>query len=90
MFLRRALHFKVEGQRLKGRPKRTWKKQVGEESVKIGLRREDALWRSMWSVGVTQIAAGSGESDPSHLLGILPDFKHWCLSLSHNSSLSHH
>ena len=30
--LRRALDFKVEGQRKKGRPKRTWKKQDDEES----------------------------------------------------------
>ena len=29
--------------RKKGRLKRTWKKQVEEESVKVGLRREDAL-----------------------------------------------
>ena len=29
--LRRALEFEVEGQRKKGRPKRTWKKQVKEE-----------------------------------------------------------
>ena len=34
------------------------KKQVGEESVKVSLRREDALCRSRWSVGVNQIAAG--------------------------------
>ena len=39
--LRRTLDFKVEGQGQKWRPKRTWKKQ--EESVKVGLRREDAL-----------------------------------------------
>ena len=56
--LRRALDFEVEGQRKKGRPKRTCKKQVEEESVKVGLRREDALCRSKWSVGVNQIAAG--------------------------------
>ena len=31
------------GQREKWRSKRTWKKHVEEESVKIGLRREDAL-----------------------------------------------
>ena len=37
--LRRALNFEVEGQRKKGRPKRTWKKLVEEESVKVGLRR---------------------------------------------------
>ena len=35
-----------------------WKKQVEEECVKVGLRREDALCRSKWSVVVNQIAAG--------------------------------
>ena len=30
--LRRALDFEVEGQRKKGRPKRTWKKQVEVEN----------------------------------------------------------
>ena len=53
----RALDFKAYGQRKKGSLKRTWKKQVQEESVKIGLRREDALFRLKWSVGVYQIAA---------------------------------
>ena len=38
--------------------KRPWKKLVEEESVKVGLRMEDALCRSMWSVGVNQFAAG--------------------------------
>ena len=33
--------------------------KVGEEeSVKVGLIKEDGLCRSMWSVGVNQIAAG--------------------------------
>ena len=35
--LRRALDVEVENQRKKGRPKWTWKKQVVEESVKVGL-----------------------------------------------------
>ena len=55
--VRRALDFEVEGQRKKGRPKMTWKKQVEEESVKNGMRREDALCRSKWSVGINQIVA---------------------------------
>ena len=38
----RALDLEVVGQTKKGR---TWKKQVEEESVKVGLRREDALCR---------------------------------------------
>ena len=56
--LKRALDFEVEGQRRKGRPKRMWKKQVEEESMKVGLRRKDTLCRSKWSVGVNKIAAG--------------------------------
>ena len=53
-----ALHIEVEGERKKGRLTRTWKKQVEEESVKVGLRREDVLCSSKWSVGVNHIAAG--------------------------------
>ena len=33
--LRKALDFEVEGHRKKGMRKRTWKKQVEEESVKV-------------------------------------------------------
>ena len=56
--LRRALDFDAEGQRKKVMPKRTWKEQVEEESVKVGLRREDALCRSKCSICVNHIAAG--------------------------------
>ena len=55
--LRRALDFGVEGQRKKGRLKMTWKRQVEEESVKVGMGREDALCRSMRIVGINLIAA---------------------------------
>ena len=34
------------------------KKLVEEESVMVGLRREDALFRSKWSFGIDQITAG--------------------------------
>ena len=47
----------VEGQRKRYRLKRRWKKQVEEESVKVGLRKGDTLFRSKWSVGVNQGAA---------------------------------
>ena len=56
--LRRALCFEVKGQRKIGRLKRPWKKQVEEKSEKIGLRKERAPCRSMWSVGVNKVAAG--------------------------------
>ena len=57
LVLRMTLDFEVEGQRKKGRLKKIWKKQVEEESVKVGLGREDAHCRSKWSVGVNLIAA---------------------------------
>ena len=38
--LRWALDFEVECQRKKGWSKRTWKRQVEEESVKVGFRME--------------------------------------------------
>ena len=41
--LRRAFDFEIEGQRKKGRLRRRWMKQVEEESVKVGLRKEDTL-----------------------------------------------
>ena len=40
------LRLKVKGRR--ERLKRTWKKQVEEESVKVGLRRKDTFCRSKW------------------------------------------
>ena len=51
--LRRALDFEVEGQRKNWRPNRTWKGQVEEESMRVGLRRKDALC----CVSVNKIAA---------------------------------
>ena len=41
--LRRALDFEAVGHRKKLRPKRTWKRQVEDEGVKIGFSRKDAL-----------------------------------------------
>ena len=32
-------------------------KKIDKESMKVGLRRKDALCRSKWSVGVKKIAA---------------------------------
>ena len=63
-FLEKTLDFEVEGQRKKGRskengrPKKTWKRQVKEESMKIDLSMEDALYRSKWIAGVNLIATG--------------------------------
>ena len=56
--LRRACDFEVEDQRNKGRPRRTWKKQDEEESMMVGLRREDALRRTKWFVALIGLPLG--------------------------------
>ena len=50
--LRVALNLEVTGKRKRGRPKKTWKKQVEEETEKFGLKKEDALRRDKWRDGV--------------------------------------
>ena len=56
--LQKALTYEVDGPRKRGRPKKMWKKQVEESSIKIGLRMEDANKRTLWREGVKAIAAG--------------------------------
>ena len=58
--LRVALNLEVTGKRKRGRPKKTWKKQVEEETEKVGLKKEDALRRDKWRNGVREIAEGMG------------------------------
>ena len=41
--LRVALDLEVSGKRKRERPKNIWKKQVEEETEKIGLNKENAL-----------------------------------------------
>ena len=41
--LRKALDFEAEGQRKNGRQERTWKKPAEGVSMKVSVRREDAL-----------------------------------------------
>ena len=72
--LGRALDLEVECQKKKGWPKRTWKKHVEEDSVKVDLRREDALYQSKWSVGMNQIAAGLRLIWPPSLVGVTSRF----------------
>ena len=40
--LKKAMMFQVNGQRKRGRPKQTWKRQVEESLEKIGFRVEEA------------------------------------------------
>ena len=50
----------MKGKRKRGRPKKTWKTQVENESESVGLEKEDALNRARWRVGVGEIAVRVG------------------------------
>ena len=66
--LRVAFDLEVSGKRKRGRPKKTWKNQVEEETEKIGLK-EGALRRDKWRDGVRAIAEEMGQIRPSLLRG---------------------
>ena len=57
--LRVALDLEVSDKRKRGRPKKTSKKQVEEETKKIGLK-EDVLNRDKWRDGLRIIAGEMG------------------------------
>ena len=58
--LRKALEFEVKGKRKRGRPKKTWKSQVENESKSVGLEKGDTMNRARWRVGVGEIAVRVG------------------------------
>ena len=66
--LRVALNLEVTGKRKRGRPKKTWKKQVEEETEKIGLKKEDALRRDKWRRSARNCRR-NGVNPPSLLKG---------------------
>ena len=63
--LRVALNLEVSGNRKRERPKKTWKKQLEEETEQIGLKKENALNLDKWRDGVQVIAEGMGSIWPS-------------------------
>ena len=46
--LKKAMMLQVNGQRKRGRPKQTWKRQVEETLKKIGLRVEEVTDQARW------------------------------------------
>ena len=54
--LKKALMLQVNGQRKRGWPKQTWKRQVEESLKRIGLRVEKATDSARWREGVRAIA----------------------------------
>ena len=47
----------MKGKRKRGQLRKTWKMQVEKENRSVGLKKEDALNRARWRVGVGEIAA---------------------------------
>ena len=56
--LKKAMMMEVNGQRKRGRPKMTWKRQMEERVKKVGLKIEEAADRTRWREGVRAIAEG--------------------------------
>ena len=61
---RKALSIKLEGQRKKGRPRKTWRRQVEKVIGGIGLREEDAFDRARWRNGI-KLIHGRNEVNPA-------------------------
>ena len=61
------------GKRKRGRPKKTWKKQVQEETEKIGLKKEDALRRDKWRDRERAIAEEIRENPAIFAKGTTPN-----------------
>ena len=62
--VRNALKFNVEGRRKRGRPKRTWRKQVKEERLKARLNLKDVHNRTKWIERVRAISMRSIRPPP--------------------------
>ena len=54
------MDLEVSGKRKRGRPKKTWKKEMVGEAEKIGLKKEDVLNRAKRNNGVRADAEGMG------------------------------
>ena len=65
--LRASLNLEVSGKKKRRRPKKSLKKQVEEETEKIGLKKKNALNRAKRRDGVQAIAVGMGRIRPSLL-----------------------
>ena len=55
---KKAMILEVNGQRKRGRPKMTWRRQVEESVKKVGLKIEEVADRTRWREGVRAISEG--------------------------------
>ena len=63
--LKKAMMLGVNGQRKRGRPKMTWRRQVKESVKKFGWKIEKAADSTRWREGVRAIAEGMRCIQPS-------------------------
>ena len=54
--LRKALTFRIDGFKKKGRPKVEWKNKMVSKISEVGLKEKDALDRKEWRLGIYKIA----------------------------------
>ena len=54
--LKRTLMLEMKGQRRRGKPRQRWRRQVEENTKRIGLEMEQASNRTRWCEGVGAIA----------------------------------
>ena len=47
-WVKKCMEYEVEGSRLRGRPKRTWKEVVQKDCQARNLNKEDAMDRGRW------------------------------------------
>ena len=59
-WVRRSMHFEVEGERVRGRPKKGWMESIKYDMKVVGLRRDDAQDRNRWRRGIHKQSDLSG------------------------------
>jgi len=47
-WVKKCMEYEVEGQRLRVRPKRTWREVVKEDCLACKLKKQDAMDHSKW------------------------------------------
>ena len=63
--VRRTLDFEVAGRRGRERSNMAWKRQVEKHTDQMELKKEDAIDRTKWRIGVFELSRNTDES--SHL-----------------------
>ena len=69
----KAMMMEVNGKRKRGPPEMTWRRLVEESVKKVGLKIEEAAYRTRWREGVRAIAEGMRCTRPPSVTRRKPD-----------------